>query len=66
MANEAYYTTVRKESFRRMDDVGDVKSYWRIYAKSKGGTLFNIEIPDVEILQAPAALLAKAKQIDSI
>ncbi len=60
------YTTERKEEFRRLAKGGEVETWYRIYATSKGGTYYHIEIPEAQLDKAPQLLAAKAKQLDSI
>ncbi len=66
MANDPSYTIGRKEEFRKMDLSNEVLTWYRIYATSKGGTYFHIEVKESDLGTAPALLAAKAKQLDSI
>jgi hypothetical protein len=66
MATE--YEVTRKEEIRKFDREMNVLTYYRIYAISKGGTLFHVEIPESELgtPKAAAALTLRAKELDAI
>lgn len=66
MPPNADYTTERKEEFRKMTRSGEVENWVRVYATSKGGTYFHIEVRDADLATAPQLLAAKARQLDSI
>ena len=62
------YEVTRKEEIRKFDREMNVQTYYRIYALSKGGTLFHIEVPESDIgtPKVDAALTKRAKELDSI
>ena len=60
------YTTERKEEFRKLTKDGGVETWYRIYATSRGGTYYHIEVQEAQLDKAPQLLVAKAKQLDSI
>ena len=62
------YEVTRKEEIRKFDREMNVQTYYRIYALSKGGTLFHIEIPESDIgtPKVDAALTKRAKELDAI
>lgn len=60
------YAIEKKEEIRRLSATGEPVLYLRIWATSKGGTYFQIEIPENELDKADAKLTAKAKAIDTI
>ncbi len=66
MAGE--YEVTRKEEIRKFDLEMNVQTYYRIYAISKGGTLFHVEVPegDLGTPKADAALTKRAKDLDAI
>lgn len=66
MSNGETYTTESKDEITRMTKAGEVEISFRIYATSKGGTRFHVEIGEDQLDQAPAILAARAKELDSI
>ncbi len=66
MSPDNSYTIGRKEEFRKMALSGEVGTWWRIYATTKAGTYFHIEVKDEDLATVPQLLAAKAKQLDSI
>lgn len=66
MTDQAAYTVESKEEIRRLGK-GDVPYVaYRIYATTKKGTYFSVEVPEDELDKAPEVLEAKAKKLDSI
>jgi len=66
MARGSDYTVERKDEVRRLGKGGDVETWFRVWATSKGGTYFHTDIPEAELGKADERLTAKAKQLDSI
>lgn len=66
MSNIAVYKVDRKEEFRVITKAGDVQMWYRIWATSKGGTYFHIEVQDTALDKADELLAARAKQLDAI
>ena len=66
MTKGADYTVTKKTEVTRVSPAGEPVLYLRIHALSKGGTPFQLEIPEDQIDQADALLTAKAKKLDAI
>ncbi|MBA7714730.1 hypothetical protein ES703_123762 [subsurface metagenome] len=61
------YTVDRKEEIRKVDrKTGDLLTFYRIWATSKGGTYFHVEVPEDELAKAGDVLAKKAKELDAI
>lgn len=62
------YEVTRKEEIRKFTKEMEVKTYYRIYAISKGGTLFHVEVPESDLgtPKVDTALAKRAKELDSI
>lgn len=62
------YEVTRKEEIRKFDREMNVQTYYRIYALSKGGTLFHVECPESDLgtPKVEAALTKRAKELDAI
>lgn len=66
MSNGQLYTVESKDEIRRLGK-GDVPYVaYRIYATTKKGTYFSVEVPEDDLDKAPEILEAKAKKLDSI
>ena len=59
------YTTESKEEIRKLVK-GEVETWYRIYATSKGGTYFHIDIPEDQLDKSDELLTKRAKELDSI
>lgn len=66
MGRSDNYKTEKKEPFRRVTKEGEVELWYRIYATSKGGTYFPIEVREDQLDEAPKLLEEMAKKLDSI
>lgn len=66
MAKGTDYKVESKEEVRKLDKAGEVETWFRIYATSKGGTYFHVDVPEDELDKADEVLTARAKQLDSI
>lgn len=66
MANE--YTVHKMRQLSRISDEGGIEQYWRVEAVTRGGTRFEVSIPDKDMSPevAKQVLLGKAKQLDAI
>ena len=64
----AEYEVTRKEEIRKFDREMNVQTYYRIYALSKGGTLFHVEVPEADLGTPKVAevLARRAKDLDAI
>ena len=60
------YTTEKKEELSILVAGNKVTNGYRIWAVSKGGTRFHLDIPEEQIDKAEALLSARAKAIDAI
>jgi hypothetical protein len=60
------YTIESKEEIRKLSKAGEVETWYRIYATSKGGTYFHVDVSEEELDKADELLTARAKQLDSI
>ncbi|MBI2869385.1 MAG: hypothetical protein HYX96_06135 [Chloroflexi bacterium] len=66
MAKNMDYTVDKKEEVVRLGKGGEVETMFRIWATSKGGTYFHLDVPEAELPKADERLTAKAKQLDAI
>lgn len=67
MPNDKAYTVNDKIELTQINkQTGEVYTAWRIWATSRGGTYYHIDVPAAELEQAPALLQAKAKELDAI
>jgi len=66
MAKGTDYTVEKKEEVRRLTPTQEPFIAYRIWATSKGGTYFSLEVPEDQLDQADKLLTAKAKQLDAI
>ncbi len=56
-----------KEEFRKLNTkTQDVETWFRIWATSKGGTYFHVEVREDELAKADEVLTKRAKEIDTI
>jgi len=66
MAKGTDYTIDSKEEIRKLDKAGEVETWYRIYATSKGGTYFHVDVKEDELDKADELLTARAKELDAI
>ena len=66
MGKSVDYKVDRKEEYRTITKGGDVQVWYRIWATSKGGTYFHVEVPEGELDKADERLSARAKALDAI
>jgi len=66
MSNGQAYKVESKEEIRKLSKAGEVETWYRIYATSKGGTYFHVDIPEDQLDKANEVLTARAKELDSI
>lgn len=66
MSNSGFYKVERKEEFRVITKEGDVLVKYRIFATSKGGTFYHVEVGENELDKADQVLAARAKALDAI
>lgn len=60
------YTVESKEEIRRLGKAGEVETMFRIWATSKGGTYFHVDVPESQLDKSDSVLTARAKQLDAI
>jgi len=61
------YTVDRKEEIRKVDrKTGELLTFYRIWATSKGGTYFHVEVQEENLAYAGELLSKKAKELDAI
>lgn len=65
---EAVYTTKSKEELRKLNEAGDVETYYRVWATSKGGTYFHVDVSEKELNSGKAVemLTKKAQALDAV
>ena len=63
---EQVYTTEKKEEVRILDNTGNVAVVYRIWATSKKGSYFHVDVPEKQLSKASAMLTEKAIQLDAI
>lgn len=66
MAKGTDYTIKTKEEIRKLSKAGEVETWFRIYATSKGDTYFHVDVKEDELDKADEVLTARAKQLDGI
>lgn len=60
------YTIEDKEEIRRLSKAHEVETWYRIWATSKGGTYFHVDVKEDELDKADEVLTARAKALDAI
>ena len=66
MAEKTDYTTEGKEEIRRLSKAGEVEIWYRIWATSKKGTYFHVDVPEKQLSHADAYLTTRARELDNI
>lgn len=66
MADTTLYTVESKEEIRKLTKAGEVETWFRIYATSKGGTYFHVDVPEDQLDKADETLSKRAKELDAI
>ncbi len=66
MAKGSDYTVEKKDEVRTLDKGGNVVTSYRIWATSKGGTYFHVDVLEADLSKADTVLTAKAKLLDSV
>jgi len=64
--NTSYEITKRPQEITRLNPEGEVTKYFRITARSRGGSTFTVDVEDGKLDQSTALLEAKAKQLDAV
>ncbi len=60
------YTVESKEEIRRLSKAGEVETWYRYWATSKGGTYFHVDVPEAQLDHADELLTARARQLDAL
>lgn len=64
---EPNYKVESKEEIRVLDrKTGEVLTCYRIWATTKKGTYFHLDVPESELDKAPELLTKKAQALDAI
>ena len=66
MAKGKDYTVTSKEEIRKINEAGDIETWFRIWATSKGGTRFHVEVPETQLDKADEPLTRRAQTLDAI
>lgn len=66
MVEVAAYKVEKKEERIRPLPTGEIVTVYRIWATSKKGTYYHIEVREDELKNAPALLTARAQELDSL
>ena len=66
MAKGTEYTIDKKEEISKLGKGSAVETWIRIWATTKGGTYFHLDIADAELGKADERLTARARQLDAI
>ncbi len=62
----ANYTTESKDEYRKVSKAGEVETWYRIFATSKGGTRYHISVREDQLDQSDKLLSERAQQLDAI
>ena len=65
MAGESYKIE-SKEEIRKLSKIGEPEVYYRLWATSKKGTYFHVDVREDELDKAPELLSARSAKLDSI
>jgi len=60
------YQVEKKEEIRKLSPAGEVLTYYRIWATSKGGTRYHVEVAEAELETADKLLTKRASDLDTI
>ena len=66
MSPTSNYTWDHTEETRKIDQRGEVHTYYRVFAYTAKKTYFHIEVADTDLAKAPELLAKKAAVLDSI
>ncbi len=66
MAGTEIYAVKSKEEIRVLDEAGAVVVKYRIWATTKKGTYFHVDVPEEDLSKAPDLLKARAMALDAI
>ncbi len=60
------YKVESKEQIRRLTKAGELEIVYRMWATSKGGTYYSVDVPEAELASADDLLTRRARQLDAI
>lgn len=60
------YTVEKKEEIRKLSPAGEVLTCYRVWATSKGGTRYHVEVAEAELETSDILLTKRAKDLDAI
>ena len=66
MTKATDYKVESKEEIRKLSKAGEVETWYRLYATSKGGTYFHVDVPEAELARSDEVLTKRAKELDAI
>jgi hypothetical protein len=66
MAKDTDYKVDSKEEIRKISKAGEVETWYRIFATSKRGTYFHVDIRESDLGRADDYLTKKAQALDAI
>lgn len=66
MTNGQAYKVESKEEIRVLAKGGEVETHYRIYATTKKGTYFHVDVHEDQLDKADVLLTARAKALDAI
>jgi len=66
MSKGTDYKVEKKDEVRKLSKGGELETWFRIFATSKGGTYFHVDIIEDQLDNADAILTTRAKKLDSI
>jgi len=66
MTKATDYKVESKEEIRKLSKAGEVETWYRLYATSKGGTYFHVDVPEDELAKSDEVLTKRAKELDAI
>lgn len=66
MSPAELYKVEKKEEVRTLDKAGEVKVSYRIWATTRKGTYFHVDVPVDDLDKAGELLTARAGKLDAI
>lgn len=66
MAKDTDYRVESKEEIRKISKAGEVETWYRLWATSKGGTYFHVDIRSDQLAKADDILTRQAHALDTI
>ena len=66
MSHADLFKVESKEELRKLSRAGEVETWFRIWATSKRGTYFHVDVPEAQLAQADAVLAKRAQELDAL